>query len=374
MSSMVEDPIQKLNLFGCMQCAICSGSCPISLKFDGFNIRRIIRKAVFSRELPKLSENEVWGCTTCGTCMIRCPRDLKPFETVLEIRSKLIEEGGIPPTIRDALESVYKHGNPWGRIRDKRSEWAEDLNIEKPKEGETVPLLYFVCCSVAYDPRAQSIGRALVNIFRKTGLNFKTFGNEENCCGNEVYHMGEKGLFEILVEDNLNLFNQYNIELMVTSSPHCYNAFKNLYTGINFEVKHYTQLLSDLIDKGKLKFSKSIEKVVTYHDPCFLGKRNNIYDEPRKIIESVPGVKFVELILTRSQSLCCEGGGGRMWFDLPNGRLAERRIEEASEVGAEIILTSCPFCLINLEDAVKTTGKEDVIRVMDIAEFVSEAL
>ena len=368
-----ENFLQKLNLLTCMQCGICSGSCPISLK-SGLNVRRIIREALLKQEVPEHREDYIWGCTTCSTCELRCPRELKPFELIIDVRNWLVEEGFIPPTLRDALESVYKHGNPWGRARAKRSEWVEDLNVKIASEGENIGLLYFVCCTAAYDPRVQSVARALVKIFDRSNQDFRILGNSENCCGSEVYGIGEKGLFEWLMEENLNLFKKYSIEKMVTTSPHCFNAFKNLYKEINFEVNHYTQYVLDLIEKGKLKFSGRIEKTVTYHDPCFLGKRNNLYEEPRKIIENIPGVKFVEMWRSKAQSLCCEGGGGRMWFDLPGRRLAEERVEEAEETGAEIILTACPFCLLNLEDAVKTTGREGKIRVLDLAEFLVEAL
>lgn len=361
--------LQKLNLSTCMQCGICSGSCPISLK-SNFNVRRIVREALLKQEVPKHNEDYIWGCTTCSTCELRCPRELKPFELIIDVRNWLVEEGFVPPTLRDALESIYKHGNPWGRARAKRSEWIENLNVKIASEGENISLLYFVCCTAAYDPRVQNVAKALVKIFDRSNQDFRILGDNENCCGNEVYGMGEKGLFEWLMEENLNLFKRYSIERMVTTSPHCFNVFKNMYKEINFEVNHYTQYLLDLIERGKLKFSGKIEKIVTYHDPCFLGKRNNLYEEPRKIIENIPGVRFVEMHRNKTQSLCCEGGGGRMWFDLPGGRLAEERVEEAEEVGAEIILTSCPFCLLNLEDAVKTSGREETMKVLDLAEFI----
>ncbi|RLI05844.1 hypothetical protein DRO26_00970 [Candidatus Bathyarchaeota archaeon] len=363
--------LQRLNLLGCIQCGVCTGSCPISLK-SGFNVRKLVRETLLYKNLPEHEEDVIWGCTTCSTCEVRCPREIKPFELVVDIRSMLVEEGVVPPTIRDALESVYKHGNPWGRVRGKRSEWAEGLNVKQASEGEKISLLYFVGCTPAYDNRIQNVARALIKIFEKTGTDFRTLGNNENCCGSEVYGIGEKGLFELLVEENLNLFNRYDIKLMVTTSPHCYNIFKNKYNGLKFEVQHYTQYIAKMIEKGKLKFSKKREETVTYHDPCFLGKKNGIYEEPRLVIENIPGVKFVEMERSKSQSLCCEGGGGRMWFDFSGERLSEVRVKEAVQTGASILLTSCPFCLLNLEDAVKTTGMEETIKIMDIAEFIAE--
>jgi len=202
---------------------------------------------------------------------------------------------------------------------------------------------------------------------------FSILGNKETCCGNEVYSLGEKGLFEELVEKNLASFSSYGVEQIITTSPHCFHAFQNRY-GKNLAVQHYTQYFADLIDKGKLKFSGKVEKAVTFQDPCFLGKHNSIYDEPRKILEGIPGVSFLELNMSRKRSICCEGGGGRMWHDIPGERLAEARIKEAIDVGAEILAVACPFCLLTFDDAIKTTGTEDKIQVMDILELVAEAL
>ena len=203
---------------------------------------------------------------------------------------------------------------------------------------------------------------------------FSILGNEESCCGNEIYSLGEKGLFDILVENNLSLFDQHGVNGIITTSPHCFNAFKNRYGRKNLGVQHYTQYFADLIDKEKFKFSKKVEKVVTFQDPCFLGKHNNIYNEPRKIIENIPGVKFLELPMFRGRSVCCEGGGGRMWVDIPGERATESRVREAVNIGAEILAVACPFCLLTFEDAIKTTGNEGRIQVMDINEILAKAL
>jgi len=350
---------------------MCTGGCPVSRKAN-LNIRMCMREIVLTGRVIVCPPNELWSCTTCATCGIRCPKDLNPFEVLIDIRSSAVEEGGIAPTIRDALESVFKNGNPWGRIRSKRSEWAQGLNIKHASQG--VEVLYFVGCTPAYDPRVQEIARNLAKCLEKTGINFGTLGDEENCCGNEVYGMGEKGLFEFLVEENKKLFGRYDVKQVVTSCPHSYHAFKNRYGQTSFEVKHHTQLLSELVDKGKLELSKELNKTVIYHDPCFLGKQNSVYDEPRKVVQSIPGVKIVEFDRNRERSLCCEGGGGRMWVDVPGERLAEVRVKEAVESGAEVLTTACPFCLLTFEDAVKTTGFEGKIQVMDVVELLSQAI
>ncbi len=350
---------------------MCTGSCPVSRK-AGLNVRKYMREVAVSSKLTIHSQNELWSCTTCATCGIRCPKEINPYEFLIDIRSLAVEEGKIAPTIRDSLESIFKNGNPWGRIRSKRTEWTQGLNIKHISQGAEI--LYFVGCTPAYDPRMQEAAKSLVKCFEKAGVNFGILGDEENCCGSEVYGMGEKGLFEFLVEENMKIFNKYNVKQVVASCPHGYHSFKNRYGQTSFEVQHHTQLLASLIENGKLSFSKEVNKKAIYHDPCFLGKQNGVYNEPRKVVESVPGVELLEFDRSRTRSLCCEGGGGRMWMDIPGERLAEIRVKDAVESGAEIIVTACPFCLLTLEDAVKTTGFEEKVKIVDMAELLSLAL
>jgi Fe-S oxidoreductase len=295
-----------------------------------------------------------------------------PFEFLIDIRSMAVEQGQVAPTIRDALESIFKNGNPWARIRNKRSEWSQGLNVKHISQGAEV--LYYVGCTSAYDPRIQGVAKSLAMCLEKAGVNFGVLGDEENCCGSEVYGMGEKGLFDFLVEENMKLFGKYDVKQMVTSCPHGFHAFKNRYNQSSVDVQHHTQFLAKLVDNKRLNFTKEVNKKVIYHDPCFLGKQNGIYDEPRKVIESVPGVKLLEFDRSRARSLCCEGGGGRMWVDIPGPRLAEVRVKDAVAAGADILAVACPFCLLTIEDAVKTTGNEGKIQIMDIAELLALAL
>jgi len=366
-----QELVQKHKLLECIQCGTCTGSCPVSRK-AGLNIRRYMREVAITGKVVLHPSNELWSCTTCATCEVRCPKELSPYDFLIDIRSIAVEEGNIATTLRDALESIFKNGNPWGRIRSKRTEWMEGLNVKHFSKG--AELLYFVGCTPAYDPRVQEVAKSLVKCFENAGVNFGVLGEEENCCGSEVYGVGEKGLFEFLVEENKNLFNKYNVTRMVTSCPHSFNTFKNRYGETSFEVMHHSQLLANLIDENKFSFAKELNKTVIYHDPCYLGKQNGVYDEPRKVLESIPGVKLLEFDRSRERSLCCEGGGGRMWIDIPGERLAEIRVKDAAEAGAEIIATACPFCLLTLEDAVKTTGLEEKIHVKDIAEILAQAL
>ncbi len=367
----VQELVQKHKLLECIHCGICTGSCPVARKAN-LNVRRYMREVSAGGELAIHPQNELWSCTTCATCGIRCPKEIIPYDFLIDIRSLAVEKGQIASTLRDALESIFKNGNPWGRIRSKRSEWAQSLNIKHV--AEDVDFLYFVGCTAAYDPRVQDVARSLVKCFERARVSFGTLGNEENCSGNEVYGMGEKGLFEFLVEENMKLFSKYNVKQVVTNCPHSYHSFKNRYGQTNFESIHHTQLLADLISKGELTPSKEISKTVIYHDPCFLGKQNEVYDEPRKVIESIPGIKLVEFDRSRERSLCCEGGGGRMWIDIPGERLAEVRVKDAVAAGAQILAIACPFCLLTFEDAAKTTGLESKIQVLDIAELLSQAI
>jgi Fe-S oxidoreductase len=372
---MDQSIAEKYDLFGCFQCGKCSAGCPVSLK-SALNIRRLVRELTVRRDpKPIYERKELWDCTTCSTCSLRCPRGLKPHEVIIGLRSALVEEGNIPVTARDALEGTFKHGNPWGRIRTKRSEWAADLEVKNFSRGDKAEMLYFVGCAPSYDPRVQEVARALVKILTQAGVDFGILGNEESCCGNEIRRMGEEGLFEMLKEDNLGLFHRYAVSQIVTTSPHCYNVFKNEYQDNSFEVRHYTQLLAELIEEERIAFSKAIGRRVAYQDPCFLGKQNGVFDEPRLILRSIPGIDLVEFERSKERSLCCEGGGGRMWVEASDSgeRLAAMRVREASQLGVEVLATACPFCLLNLEDAIKTQGLEGKLQVKDIAELVWEA-
>ncbi len=366
-----QELTRKHKLLECIQCGMCTGSCPVAKKAN-LNIRKYMREVATLGKLTQHPQNELWSCTTCSTCGVRCPKDLNPYEFLIDIRGMAVEEGTIAPTIRDALESIFKNGNPWARMRNKRSEWAQGLNIKPMSQGADI--LFYVGCTSAYDPRVQNVPKALAACMQKAGVNFGILGDEENCCGSEVYGMGEKGLFDFLVEENMKLINKYSIKQAVISCPHGYHAFKNRYNQTSFEPLHHSQFLAKLIDEKKLVFSKPLDKKVIYHDPCFLGKQNNIYEEPRKVIENVPGVKLLEFDRNRARSVCCEGGGGRMWVDIPGERLAETRVKDAAEAGADILAVACPYCLLTFEDAVKITGLEGKLQIMDIAELLAQAI
>lgn len=372
---------EKYDLYGCFQCGKCTGGCPVSLK-SKLNIRRLMIEGILGRIPGKISgREELWDCTTCKTCTLRCPRGLKPMDLIIGMRESLVEDGHIPKTIIDALESVYKQGNPWGKQRNKRTEWlktlSEEMSIKDYSQGDRAEYLYFVGCTPSFDPRIQEVAKALVFILKKAELDFGILGNEEQCCGNEIRRMGEAGLFEELVEENMQRFESHQIERIIIMCPHGFNALKNEYPQGKFEVSHTTQVLAKSLEEGNLPLRKEIKKVVTYHDPCFLGKQNQVFDAPRMLLSAIPGLTFKELDRSRERSLCCEGGGGRMWVESSSEsgqRLAEIRVQDAVELGAEIIATSCPFCVLTLEDAVKTSGNEEKIIVKDVIELVAESM
>lgn len=370
---------RQYDLFGCIQCGKCTGGCPMTLKTQ-LNIRRLIYQTLVARGSFDLSGFEVlWDCTTCGTCTMRCPKDVNPMEVIIGMRSALVEGGRIPPTVKTALESVFRQGNPLSFARSDRAAWVGDLPVRRIADlGGEADFLYYVGCTPSYDPRLHPTTRALVDVFDRAGLKFGILGEEEQCCGSEVRRLGEGGLFEMLSEDNLALFEELGVHRLVTISPHCFNAFRNDYprNGWQLEVQHYTQVVAELIESGRLTFTGELNKRVTYHDPCYLGRHNGIFDPPRAILRHIPGLELVEMERSRERSLCCEGGGGRMWLEGTNReeKLAGWRVREALETGAEILATACPFCVLTLEEAVKLAGLEERIQVREIMQLVAEVL
>ena len=361
-------------LFACIQCGKCTGGCPMALKTK-LNPRMLIYRLLISGNGFNLDgRDELWDCTTCSTCYSRCPKQVNPMEAIIALRSAIVEKGRVHPNVKTALESTFRHGNPLIMPREDRGKWVEDLEVKRMADG--AEYLYFVGCSPSYDPRVQHVARAIVRLLQGGGVDFGILAEEESCCGSEVRRLGEAGLFEMIAEENTELFKGVGAGKLFTTSPHCYNTFKNDYPANGVQVQHYTQVLAGLVEGRALEFSKKVEKTVTYHDPCYLGKHNNVFDEPRDVLRGIPGVKLVEMDRSRQKSLCCEGGGGRMWLEgtNPGTRLAQWRVQEALDTGADILATACPFCLLTLDEAVKHLNAQDRLRVMDVAEIAVQAL
>jgi Fe-S oxidoreductase len=276
-------------------------------------------------------------------------------------------------TIQKALENTFVQKNPWGRSRAKRGAWFEKMEIKIPHISETESKrLLFTCCIQAYDPRCMVIPVNVATILNKAGIEFGVLGEEEACCGNEIRRIGESGLFEELQEENKATFEEYGVKEIITLSPHCMNALKKEYGDLGIKISHYTEVLAPLIINGTIALKGSYNKKVIYHDPCFLGKQNGIFDEPRDILKSVNGLELLEYSRSRENSMCCEGGGGRMFFEVEATykRNAEVRVQEAVDRGAEEIATSCPFCVMTLEDPATEKG----IKVKELSEILMEVL
>jgi len=330
----------------------------------------------------------IWHCTTCRACLDVCPVYVATLDSIRQARSKLVEEGTqVPPLLTQSLKNLYKYNNPWEATKKKRAQWSGDLEIPDISQSEEIEgLCYFVGCTTSMDIRAQELARSFALILKHARAPFSILGKKEPCCGDIARRVGEDGLFEKQMDDCVELFRHYEIHDVVTSSPHCFHTFRNEYPAfqalkpsdeqVEFRIRHYTQLLRELVASGSLKFERPLNVKVTYHDPCYLGRHNQVFDAPREVIGAIPGVQMVEMAHNRANSLCCGGGGDRIWQEDLDAdvKMSEIRIREAEATGAEILITACPLCLIMLEDARKTTGLEDSLRVVDLNELVAMAL
>ncbi len=370
--ALVAMGAEKLNL--CMQCGMCSGSCPWGIVGGEFNVRRMIRMAQLGVEGYE-SDDVLYGCTTCNKCVLKCPRGVTIIDVVKAMRAMIAETGSIPGVLKTVTGSVHSKGNPWSEPPEKRTEWQAGLDV--PLFDGSQEYFLFVCCTSAYDIRSRNIAKSMVKVLRAAGVTFGVIGQEESCCSEPIRKIGDEELFQKTVEKNIRLYQEKGVKKIITTSPHCYYTFSKEYPdfGGEFEVTHYTQLLSRLMEEGRLKLSKTIDKKVTYHDPCYLGRHSDVWDAPRALLSAVTGGGLVEMKRIRKDSLCCGAGGGRLWMETkPEWRFSDLRIQEACETGAAILATACPYCISMLEDSRKTTNKEDQIEVKDIAELIAEAL
>jgi len=356
----------------CWQCGLCTASCPWNT-VRTFMPHKMIRQTQFG--LLDLEEEDWWLCTTCKMCESRCPRGVGIIDILRAARNIMTEYRMVPESLRVTIASLGSVGNPWGEEREKRPKWVKDMDVKAfSKDTE---LFYFTCCVTAYDPELTSIARATARILQKTGANFGILGAEQSCCAESVRKGGNKSVFEHLVKSNVELFNESGVKNIVVTSPHCYTTFKDEYPefGGNYNVRHFTQYLAELIDKKKLKFKKQLNKKIVYHDPCYLGRHQGIYDEPRKVLSSIPGVELMDEVNSREESMCCGGGGGRIFMETKKGeRFSDILVEQAVEMGAEMLVTACPYCILNFKDSALTVEKGDTLEVKDIAEVVQEVI
>ncbi len=358
----------------CYQCGTCTAVCPWN-KVRNFIVRRIMHQGQLG--LIDFEDEDVWLCATCNNCVKRCPRGVEIIDVMRALRRAVTELGiaKVPDSLRITIKNISAVGNPLGEPEDKRTSWTQDLDVKLHTEGTEI--LYFPCCIPEYDPSVQRVARATANILKKAGVDFGILGNQANCCGESVRKAGNESVFQRLAESNISALKEAGVKKIIVSSPHCYHALTNEYPklGGSFGVEHVSQYLLDLIKKNRLSFTGEVNKKVAYHDPCYLGRHHDIYDEPREVLRSIPGLELVELPDHREGSLCCGGGGGRIWMETKSGeRFSDLRLKQALEIGANVLAIACPYCTLNFEDSVLTQDKSDEIEVRDIAELVEMAL
>jgi len=359
----------------CYQCGLCDVVCPWN-RVRKFSMRKIVREATFG--LTDIESDDIWLCSTCGTCPQQCPRDVRQIESGVALRRIATEYGVFPTTakpVRGVSASLTAEGNPLNEKREDRAKWAEGLSV-KPFTEE-MEVLYFSGCYLSYDPRLKKVAAATASILNKAGIDFGILGTQENCCGESIRKTGDEELFKRLAKENIKNFIDNGVKKILVSSPHCYHTFKNEYPEfmVNFEVVHITQYVSELINEGRLELNKEYAKKVTYHDPCYLGRHNGIYDEPRDVLKKVPGLELNEMSESRENSLCCGGGGGRIWMETLKGeRFSDFRIEQAVGVGAEVLATSCPYCITHFEESRLSLEDNENLVIKDITEIVAEVI
>lgn len=359
----------------CFQCGLCDVVCPWNRVRD-FSMRKIVRQATFG--MTDIESEDIWRCTTCGRCPQHCPRDVQQIESGVALRRIATEYGVFPKAvqpIRTIRGSLVGEGNTLGEERAKRGDWAKGLSVETFAEG--MDILYFPGCYPSYDPRLKKVAVATATILKKAGVEFGILGPQENCCGESIRKTGDEEVFKRLARENIKAFIDNGVKKILVSSPHCYHTFKNEYPDfmVNFEVIHMSQLLFELIREGRLELKGEYAKHVTYHDPCYLGRHNGIYDEPREALKNVPGLQLREMPDCRVDSLCCGGGGGRVWMETQKGeRFSDLRIEQAVGVEAEILATCCPYCITMFEDSRVTMGMDEKIEIKDITEIIAEVI
>jgi Fe-S oxidoreductase len=359
----------------CYQCGLCDTVCPWN-KVRTFSIRKIIREATFG--LTEIESEDIWRCTTCGRCPQQCPRGVQQIELGVSLR-RIATEYGVFPTpvkpIRTVSAGLVAQGNPFGEERKTRAHWTEGLSVKTFTEG--MEILYFPGCYPSYDARLKKVARATAHILNRAGVDFGILGEKESCCGESIRKTGDEELFKRLAKENIKTFIDNGVKKILVSSPHCYHTFKNEYPEfmVNFEVIHISQYLFELIREGRLKLNKEYGKKVTYHDPCYLGRHNGIYDEPREVLKSIPGLELNEMPDSLEDSLCCGGGGGRIWMETLKGeRFSDLRLEQAIGVGAEVLVTCCPYCITNFEDSKLNLEDSEVLEIKDITEIIQEVI
>ena len=389
---------QNLDLYACVVCGNCQELCPATNSGKKLNPKKLIQDlkdhllkvgpelvaakgeaAPANPNLP-LAENvilldEIWACTTCGACDEVCPVWVDHVDKIVDLRRHLVmEQASMPETAEGALRSIEDRGHPWRGTTLSRTDWAEGLDVKVLADDSDVDILFWVSCSYALEERSTKVAQALAKLLKSAGVNFGILGAEERCCGEPARRLGNEYLFQMQAEKNIEILKKYGVKRIVTACPHGYNLLKNEYPqfGGDFEVVHHTELIAQLLEEGKLKIKQGLDEVVTYHDACYLGRYNDIYQTPRQIIKAVPDIILAEMERNRRRGFCCGGGGGHMWLEEQEGnRINEMRTEQAMDTGAQTVVTACSYCLQMFTDGIKAKAAEERIKAMDIAELLA---
>ena len=379
---------QLLDLVTCTECGRCQSQCPawntgkaLSPKLVIMDLRDELFRGGKQALVPDVITDDVlWACTTCGACVEQCPVDIEHIDAIIDMRRyEVLIESRFPTEAGAMLRNVENRGDPWGLGAAKRLEWTESLDFDIPVVDGTIPddveYLFWVGCAGALDERARKTTQSLARLLRQAGVTFAVLGPAESCTGDPVRRLGNEYLYQMQAQQNIETLTAAGVKKVIASCPHCFNSLSKEYPSLggNFEVIHHSQLLAQLVADGRLRPNRFDAKV-TYHDPCYLGRHSKIYDPPRSIIDSVPGVESVEMGRCKERGFCCGAGGARMWLEERQGkRINLERTDEALATGADVVSTACPFCLIMLDDAVKERARDDV-RVLDVALLLERSM
>ncbi|MGA7850933.1 MAG: heterodisulfide reductase-related iron-sulfur binding cluster [Terriglobales bacterium] len=396
-----------LDFYSCADCGRCSDNCPanavgrplsprfISIKARDYAFQHypVLGRAqsgtplVGSKDSGSIySADEIWSCTTCGACEEECPLLVEYIDKIVDLRRGMVDDGNVPQSLQKPLKALESRGNPYGKMEKKKADWANAKEFQQTcpvkilGKSKGAATLYFVDSITSYDDRMQSIGRATAKILNHVGENFGILGAAERDSGHEVRRFGEETLFMALRDHNVDAIKASGVQRIVTSDPHAYNAMKHDYKDVP-PVEHISQVIAREMRSGKIKFNpipnekENENSVYAYHDPCYLGRHNQIYDDPRDVLDAIPGLKRVEMTRSRDRSFCC-GGGGLMLFYEPkeDQRMGVKRVQMAAEAGANVMVTACPFCMVNIEDAIKVAGLEGKMTAIDLAELVDRQI
>lgn len=415
-ASDIEDLTWKQLLDGytCTECGRCTASCPANITGKPLSPKKIImdvrartmekapriitehlsfvngqwqnqKNEIINDELLSkqlidnyITEDELWACTTCMSCVQECPVQIEHIDTIIDMRRYLVlNESRFPKELQVVFQNLERNFTPWAFSHTSRADWAEGLNLLLMSERKEVDVLYWVGCAGSYDDRYKKVTRAFSKLMQIAGIDFAILGTEEKCNGDPARRAGNEYLAQMLIMENITTLSKYKFNKIVTTCPHCFNTIKNEYPqfGGKYNVVHHSDFILELINSGKLKLSKAQKDKITYHDSCYLGRYNNIYDTPRKVIKSIPGVKTIEMKRSGDKGLCCGAGGARMFMEEKIGkRVNHERTEEALALNPDVIGTACPFCMTMLTDGVKDKDAADRIKVKDIVELVLEAM